>query len=72
MSGAAMPEQITKVAVITGAARGIGLTTAKKFLSQGWRVALLDIDGQTLLQAAGALSPAVNVMALTCDVADPE
>jgi NAD(P)-dependent dehydrogenase (short-subunit alcohol dehydrogenase family) len=38
---------MSKVVVVTGAARGIGLATAKKFLSEGWRVALLDIDGKT-------------------------
>jgi NAD(P)-dependent dehydrogenase (short-subunit alcohol dehydrogenase family) len=37
---------MSKVVVVTGAARGIGLATAKKFLSEGWRVALLDIDGK--------------------------
>ena len=37
-----------KVATVTGAARGIGLGTVKRFLVDGWRVALLDIDEETL------------------------
>jgi NAD(P)-dependent dehydrogenase (short-subunit alcohol dehydrogenase family) len=32
-----------KVATVTGAARGIGSATVKRFLVDGWRVALLDI-----------------------------
>src|SRR5712675_763957 len=40
-----------KVALVTGAARGIGLATAKRFLVEGWRVALLDIEND-LLQGA--------------------
>ncbi|MDP7546759.1 MAG: SDR family oxidoreductase, partial [Alphaproteobacteria bacterium] len=67
-----MPEQIAKIAVITGAARGIGLATAEKFLAEGWRVVLLDIDGETLAAAAENLAGATDVMAVTCDVAEPE
>jgi NAD(P)-dependent dehydrogenase (short-subunit alcohol dehydrogenase family) len=58
-----------KSALITGAARGIGLATAKRFLSEGYRVALLDIDGETLGKAVSALSAPQPPLALTCDVA---
>jgi NAD(P)-dependent dehydrogenase (short-subunit alcohol dehydrogenase family) len=61
-----------KVALITGAARGIGLATAKRFLADGWRVALLDIDGETLAHAVAALGEPERTLALTCDVAAPD
>ena len=56
-------------ALITGAARGIGLATAKRFLAEGYRVALLDIDGETLARAVAALGEPERTLALTCDVA---
>lgn len=59
----------SSVAVITGAARGIGLATARKFLAEGWRVALLDIDGTTLMAAAASLGDHARVLAIECDVA---
>jgi NAD(P)-dependent dehydrogenase (short-subunit alcohol dehydrogenase family) len=61
-----------KSALITGAARGIGLATAKRFLADGWRVALLDIDGATLTSALAALQAPDRTLALTCDVALPD
>jgi NAD(P)-dependent dehydrogenase (short-subunit alcohol dehydrogenase family) len=61
-----------KVALVTGAARGIGLAAAKKFLAEGWRVALLDIDGETLQRTMAALAPPERTLALTCDVADAD
>lgn len=62
----------TKVAVVTGAARGIGLATARAFLDAGWRVALIDIDGPELARAAAALVPSNAVLAIPADVADPD
>jgi NAD(P)-dependent dehydrogenase (short-subunit alcohol dehydrogenase family) len=61
----------TKAALVTGAARGIGLATAKRFLADGWRVALLDIDEDTLDRTQAALSGSGAFIAICCDVADP-
>jgi NAD(P)-dependent dehydrogenase (short-subunit alcohol dehydrogenase family) len=58
-----------KVALVTGAARGIGLATAKRFLADDWRVVLLDIDEETLNRSAAAL-PSDAILAIGCDVAD--
>jgi len=63
-------EPMQKVAMVTGAARGIGLTTAKRFLAEDWRVVLLDIDGETLHRSGSALpNPEMN-LAICCDVSD--
>jgi NAD(P)-dependent dehydrogenase (short-subunit alcohol dehydrogenase family) len=61
-----------KVALVTGAARGIGLATAQRFLTEGWRVALLDIDGDNLKRTHAGLARPHDTLAITCDVADPD
>jgi NAD(P)-dependent dehydrogenase (short-subunit alcohol dehydrogenase family) len=58
------------VALVTGAARGIGLATAKRFLAEGWRVALLDIDAATLKAAVASLGKPDSALMLVCDVSD--
>jgi NAD(P)-dependent dehydrogenase (short-subunit alcohol dehydrogenase family) len=58
-----------KTALVTGAARGIGLATAKRFLADGWRVAMIDRDAPALTQAAAGLE---NAHAILCDVSKPD
>jgi NAD(P)-dependent dehydrogenase (short-subunit alcohol dehydrogenase family) len=58
----------TKSALITGAARGIGFATAKRFLADGWRIALLDIDDEGLRHAIAAINQPERTLGLTCDV----
>lgn len=58
------------VAVVTGAARGIGLAVAERFLAEGHCVALLDIDRKTLRATEARLADPERVLALHCDVAD--
>ena len=62
----------TSVAVVTGGARGIGLGIARWFLSRGYRVALLDIDAVTLERTETELNDKARVLALVCDVSDPQ
>ena len=65
-----MSTEPQKVALVTGAARGIGLATAKRFLADGWSVTLLDIDGDNLGRTFTALAKPATTVAITCDVAD--
>ena len=58
-----------KTAVVTGAARGIGLATADLFLEMGWRVVMVDRDAEALEAEAGQRQ---SVRAVACDVSDPD
>jgi meso-butanediol dehydrogenase / (S,S)-butanediol dehydrogenase / diacetyl reductase len=60
--------EATRVAVVTGAARGIGLATVRRFTEAGYAVAMLDIDATEVERAAGALPG--RVLPIACDVAD--
>jgi len=57
----------TKVAIVTGAARGIGLATTHMLIEDGFRVAMVDRDVAALKEAAAALDA---VLALPTDVSD--
>ncbi len=51
-----------KVAVITGAARGIGRATLEVFLAEGARVVATDLDATTLAEVAGDPDQVVTVV----------
>ena len=65
-----MADTGSKVVLITGAARGIGLATARLMAADGWRVALLDRDAEELQNAAGTFDH--EVITLVHDVSDPQ
>lgn len=59
----------SKTAIVTGAARGIGLATTRLFLDQGRQVAMIDRDGDELMKVADGLK---NVLPIICDVSQPD
>ncbi|MFN8590393.1 MAG: SDR family oxidoreductase [Thermomicrobiales bacterium] len=61
-----------KIAIITGAAAGIGAGTAEVFAEQGARLILVDRDAEGLTRRAESLPAAPeHVTTFTGDVADP-
>jgi 3-oxoacyl-[acyl-carrier protein] reductase len=61
-----------RVAVITGAARGIGLGTATRFAEEGASVAVIDLDESAASDAAGKLPGDAKHVGIGADVSDAE
>ncbi len=63
-----------RVAVVTGAASGIGLAMVEAFLTEGMNVVLSDVDAGALDAQVGRLTPEVGDRAsgVVCDVTDPD
>src|SRR6476661_773644 len=61
-----------RVAVITGAARGIGFGIARRFASEGASIAILDLDESAAHDAAGRLelTDGARAIGVGCDVVD--
>jgi NAD(P)-dependent dehydrogenase (short-subunit alcohol dehydrogenase family) len=57
-----------RVALVTGAARGIGLGIAAWLLSEGWQVVLTDVDGPRGVKVSEALGD--NAWFIAMDVSD--
>ncbi len=67
-----MEEVSGKVAVVTGAASGIGLALATAFAGAGMKVVMADIEADALEQAAAGLPDGAEVLTVVCDVASAE
>ena len=63
----------TPVAVVTGAAQGIGAAIARRLSYDGFRVALLDVKADSVEDLAKELrADGREALALSCDVSSPD
>lgn len=66
-----MPDNIPRVAIVTGAARGIGAAVVRRLTSEGIKVGLVDLDEESTSSFARTL-PAGDALAVAADVSDEE
>ena len=64
-----MTQTTQLTAIVTGAARGIGLATTRLFLSKDYRVAMVDRDQHELQNASQGLD---HVLPVNCDVSQED
>jgi len=67
-----MTSELGRIAIVTGASRGLGLATARALAGDGWSLVIDARNGDDLARAEAAISMNTTVRAITGDVADPE
>lgn len=63
--------QLQKVAIVSGGASGIGLAMSQHFASEGYNVAIFDVDaraGKEVISQIASTHPGVKVTFKLCDV----
>jgi NAD(P)-dependent dehydrogenase (short-subunit alcohol dehydrogenase family) len=63
-----MTDQLTKTALVTGGAQGIGRAIAQQFLADGMSVLIADCDREACQETAAELEKEGNTAAICCDV----
>jgi len=69
---ATYPDLAGQVAIVTGAAAGIGLAITSTLLAQGCRVAMIDLDAKMLEKSQAKIDQPDATCAITGSVADPD
>ncbi|MFJ9582388.1 SDR family NAD(P)-dependent oxidoreductase [Streptomyces acidicola] len=72
-TGESWEDDAHRVALVTGAARGLGGCIAGRLYDRGYRVALTDLDAEAAAEAAAELDPSGrNAVGLALDVRDKD
>ena len=61
-----------KVVVITGGAQGIGRATAERFIAEGAKVVIADVNAERLHATAAEIGTKENILAVVADVAEKD
>jgi len=61
-----------KIVIVTGAASGLGLASARRLAEEGAKLVLVDLKEDALKEVASTLKPGGQATVVAADVSDPE
>jgi NAD(P)-dependent dehydrogenase (short-subunit alcohol dehydrogenase family) len=71
VDGVTLMTELNRIAIVTGANRGLGLVIARVLATRGYRLVIGGRDREALAAAAGALARHGPVVPVTGDITDP-